>query len=182
MIPEKIYFLTSNKHKFAEMNAVLGNLEMIAVELPEIQSLDFHEIAKYKLAAARKLGYEPCIVDDTGVCCEGLGGLPGPFTKFFREIMDDDQLYRVLTSGSTKKATARTVVGLAIHGEDHFFEGSLHGAIVPARGTNGFGVDPLFLPDGFTKTYAEMTDEEKTAISMRGQAARKVKAWLEQHG
>ncbi len=171
-------FITGNKNKFAEVEAILGagNVEMLDIDLPEIQEIDAHEIIKAKLEEARKLGHTNCIVEDTSLYLDCLNGLPGPLIKWFMKTIGNEGLFKIAQSFDNSKAQAKTIIGLIPEqGDVQFFEGVVEGEIVEPLAPSGFGWDPIFKPVGFEKSFAEMSQEEKNAVSMRKLAAEKLK-------
>ncbi len=176
-----LYFITSNKNKFKEAKAILGEVKQLDIELPEIQHHDPREIVRYKLQEAMKHANGEFIVDDTSLEFEALKGLPGPFIKWFLKRMGREGLAELCEKLGNNRAVARCVVGYAkSQVEIHFFEGVVNGRIVSPRGESNFGWDPIFQPDGFKKSYAEMSPEEKNAISHRRLALNKLKEFLVQ--
>ncbi|MBI4086627.1 RdgB/HAM1 family non-canonical purine NTP pyrophosphatase [Candidatus Kaiserbacteria bacterium] len=174
-----IYFITGNKGKYEEVKAILPEVEQLDIDLPEIQEIDAHEVIKAKLEAAFAHKEGEFIVEDISLYLDCLNGLPGPLIKWFLKTIGNDGLAEIAEKFGNDKATAKTMIGYAKSSDDvHFFEGVIEGRIVPARGEGGFGWDPIFLPDGHDKTFAEMTAEEKNEISMRRIATSKLKEFL----
>lgn len=174
-----LYFITGNKGKLAEVQAVLPDVEALDIDLPEIQSLDAHEIIKAKLLEAQKHQTGEFIVEDNSLYLEGIKGLPGPLIKWFLKTVGNDGLYKMAESFGNFNAEAKVVIGYSNSaGEISFFEGNTKGTIVPARGSEGFGWDPIFQPEGYSKTFAELTPEEKNSFSMRRIAVEKLKEKL----
>jgi non-canonical purine NTP pyrophosphatase (RdgB/HAM1 family) len=175
-----IYFVTGNKNKFGEMQKVITNLVEKDVDLPEIQETDPHVIIKEKLTKASELGILPCIVEDTSLYFECLkGSLPGPLIKWFLQTLGNEGLYSLARTLGNTKATAKTIIGyMSENHEVFFFEGDMQGTVVEPAGSNGFGWNPIFMPEGETKTFAEMSDEERGKYSMRKKAAIKLKEFL----
>ena len=121
------------------------------------------------------------MVEDISLCLDCLNGLPGPLIKWFLKAVGNEGLAEITSQFGNDKVTARTMIGYAKSADDiHFFEGVIEGKIVAPRGELGFGWDPIFLPEGYDKTFAEMTLEEKNAISMRRIATNKLKEFLSQ--
>jgi non-canonical purine NTP pyrophosphatase (RdgB/HAM1 family) len=117
------------------------------------------------------------IVEDTSLYIEDLKSLPGPLIKWFLKTLGEEGIFNLLKDNY--KAEAKTIIGYAKNKDDiYFFEGSIKGSIVSPRGSNGFGWDKIFQPDGYDKTFAEMTKEEKSEISMRSIATLKLKEFL----
>jgi inosine triphosphate pyrophosphatase len=175
-----IYFITGNKDKLREVRALIPAVEGIDLDLAEIQEIDARKVIAAKLTEARKYRAGTFLVEDTSLALDGMGGLPGPLAKWFLKAIGVDGIFALSKTFGTR-ATAHTIIGYA--DENHemlFFEGALHGSVVPPRGTDGFGWDPLFQPDGSEKTFAQMTAEEKGRCSMRRLAVEGLRQYLEQ--
>ncbi len=173
-----LYFITGNKNKLAEVQSVLPDIEQLDIDLPEIQALDAHEIIKAKLVAAREHHQGNFIVEDNSLYLDGLNGLPGPFIKWFLKTVGNVGLYEMAKAFNNFKAQAKVIIGYSdVDGNVEFFEGVTPGTIVAPR-TEGFGWDPIFMPDGYDKTFAELGIDIKNQISMRKQAAEKLKEHL----
>jgi inosine triphosphate pyrophosphatase len=173
-----LFFITGSNKKVAEIKAHIPTIEQLDIELPEIQGLDPHKILAAKLLEARKHYGNEYIVEDTSLYFDGMNGLPGPLIKWFVEALGLEGL-ATLAAGYTGKAVAKTLIGYADErGAVEFFEGEMHGTIVPPRG-EGYGWDAIFVPDGYDKTLAELGVEEKNALSMRAKAAQKLKHYLD---
>lgn len=173
-----LYFITGNANKLREAQAVLPEVEQLDIELPEIQDVNAHEIIKAKLGEAQKHHRGRFIVEDTSLYLKGMNGLPGPLIKWFLKTVGNEGIAR-LAHDFGDEAEAKTVVGYSDDaGGTEFFEGSVKGRIVEPRGGTNFGWDPVFLPDGFDKTFAEMDAEQKNSISMRRLALNRLKVFL----
>lgn len=176
----KLYFITSNKNKFEEMKHHVQGLEQLDIDLPEIQSLELKDIVDFKIEEALKRHSGPLIVEDTALYCDSLGNLPGPLIKWFLRAFSKQKFYELVASLGSTKAEVRCLIGFArTKDKIEFFEGKVAGQIVAPRGESGHGWDPIFQPDGSDKTYAEISPEEKDAISHRGIAVRKLKEYLD---
>lgn len=163
-----LLFVTGNRHKFSEAAAMLPGIAMFDVDLPEIQSDDAEEIILAKLAHALTLRAEPMFVEDTSLHLDALHGLPGPLVKWFLKALGCDGLARLSLDCGTTRATARCLIGFSTPGRGvRFFEGSVAGEIVLPRGDAAFGWDPIFVPEGADRTFAEMSAIEKNARSHR---------------
>ncbi len=174
-----LYFITGNKGKLAEVQSVLKDIEALDIDLPEIQSLDAHEIIKAKLLEAQKHQTGEFIVEDNSLYLEGIKGLPGPLIKWFLKTVGNEGLYKMAEAFGNFNAEAKVVIGYSDPaGEISFYEGSTKGTIVASRGGQGFGWDPIFQPEGYDKTFAEMGVEEKNKFSMRRIAVEKLKEAL----
>jgi XTP/dITP diphosphohydrolase len=181
----KICFATNNKKKIEEVKSALGedfiivSLEEIGCleELPETgNTLDHNAFQKARYVKDH-YGVD-CFADDTGLEVEALDGAPGVYSgRFAGEPRSDernvDLLLNKMEGKENRKARFRTVIALILNGEEHAFEGVAQGEIINERvGAGGFGYDPVFKPSGFEKTFAELTLDEKNAISHRGKAVK----------
>jgi XTP/dITP diphosphohydrolase len=180
-------FVTTNEDKRREAQRILG-VELVDAALspqdvPEIQALDFAEVAVHKARAAREaLGFPPypVLVEDSGLIIGAWNGLPGALTKWFLLSVGNEGILRML-SGEDRSARAVCAVAVADSGGDeHVFRGEVTGEIAPEpTGGAGFGWDPIFVPQGSGLTYAEM-GENKHEDSHRARAFRQVRGWLEE--
>ncbi len=186
-------FATNNQHKLDEVSQLLGdsfnvvNLDAIGCteELPEDQeTLEGNSLQKANYIHEKfKIN---CFADDTGLEVEALGGAPGVYSARYageqRNSEDNmNLLLKNLSNYSNRKARFRTVITLILENQTYQFEGIAKGEILQSkRGGGGFGYDPLFLPEGMNKSMAELTAAEKNAISHRGEAIRKLVAFLKQ--
>lgn len=186
----EIVFATHNLHKTEEVRAILG-AEYHILNLPELGCPDIPETADtLKGNALQKAQYvvehfhRNCFADDTGLEIEALDNRPGVYSARYagEGCSYQDNVLKVLEEmrGVTnRKACFKTVVALILDGETHLFEGRVDGVILTEqRGTDGFGYDPIFLPDGFEQTFAEMDAATKNSISHRGRAMRKLQEFL----
>lgn len=173
------HFITSNKNKFKEAQIFIPDLKQLDVGLLEIQSLDPKEVMRYKLEQAYQHTSGEFIVEDTSLHLDALGGLPGPFIKWFMETIGAVGLARIALELNKPNAIARAIIGYSRAENDvHFFEGMVKGTIVKPRGKTEFGWDPIFVPYGQTQTFAEMGQSAKNEISHRSAAFRKLKEWF----
>jgi len=178
-----LYFITGNKNKFEEAKTFIPDLEQMDLDLPEIQSLDPHEIIKFKLEEALKHHQGNFFVEDTSFYMKSLNDLPGTFSKWFYKVLRPEGIYNVAKQMGDFRAYAKCLIGYAHNAEDiHFFEGVVEGTIIEPRGEGGFGWDPVFMPAGFDKSFAEMNRLEKISISHRGRALGEFKKFLESTG
>jgi XTP/dITP diphosphohydrolase len=178
---QKIVLVSGNKSKAAEVAAILAcDIEAIGLDIKEIQSLDVKEVAHAKAVSAFSTLKRPVIVDDTGMEISALNGLPGALVSWFLDALGPSGILRLVKDCADRRAVVRTCIAYADLSGVKVFVGERAGTItLEERGTNGFGYDPIFIPDGETKTYAEMTTDEKNAISMRLDALVKLKHHLE---
>ena len=187
----KIIFATNNAHKLSEVQAVLGEgFELVTPRMCGIEE-EIPETAETLEGNARQKAHYlhertglDCFADDTGLEVEALGGAPGVHSARYATDGHDTAannrlLLKNLAGEANRRARFRTVICLIERGEEHLFEGIVEGRIIDHEtGTEGFGYDPLFVPEGFDRTFAEMSAEEKNAISHRGRAVRKLVEYL----
>ena len=174
-------FITGNKGKFEEVQAILPQTVMLDIDLIEIQSLDPRQVIHHKLQEALSQHTGEFIVEDVSLSCSGLNGLPGTLIKWFGKTVTFEMIPKMLEPFKDKRAKALCVIGYAKSPKDiHFFEGEVSGTIVSPKTKSRMGWDNIFLPDGYDKTFAEISIDEKNAISMRGKAFRKLKMFLDE--
>ncbi|MDH5752574.1 MAG: RdgB/HAM1 family non-canonical purine NTP pyrophosphatase [Deltaproteobacteria bacterium] len=176
----QLYFATSNTHKVRETENYLGlEIKSAPLELTEPQTLDMEELARHKaLEAWDKLG-RPVMVEDTALVFHGWKGLPGPFIRFFIENMGLEGLYKALEGFPDKSAEAICTIGYHDGHRVSCFHGHVKGHICPPRGEQGFGWDPIFVPEGSELSFAEMSLDQKQRFSMRAQALEKFSQHLD---
>jgi non-canonical purine NTP pyrophosphatase (RdgB/HAM1 family) len=170
-----IIIATGNPNKLKEILAIApDNLQITSqsIDLDEIQTLDLQAIVSHKLKQAYKEIKRPVIVEDVSAELESLGGLPGPFVKFFVQKMGSGALYDLSLAGKSTAVNIRCLAGYFDGSTMLFGEGVVHATVVTPRGENGFGFDASVVPNGETCTVAEMSAEEKNQISHRAQAMR----------
>lgn len=177
-----IRFVTTNAGKFREVFQILDGhglkIERIDRAYPELQADTLEEVVAYALD---ELGadLDDFFVDDSGLFVEGLHGFPGPYSSHAFRKIGIAGMTCLLHGVSDRRARFETVLGLRRQGETRILKGECRGTIAEeARGYGGFGFDPIFVPEGHAKTLAEMTTDEKNAISHRGIAARALAALL----
>lgn len=187
-----LLFATNNQHKLFEIRNALGNgMEITGLQeagiyedIPETgDTLEANALIKatYIFSNYQK----NCFADDTGLEIEALNGRPGVYSaRYAGEGCNfEDNINKVLAEMQNKenrRARFRCVIALILDGKEVFFEGIVKGIIIPSkRGLAGFGYDPIFQPEGYTTTFAEMTLEEKNKISHRGIAVKKLVDFLD---
>mgnify|MGYP001160899463 CR=1 FL=1 len=177
-----LHFVTSNSNKFRELSEMLDStLSHIQLDLQEIQTTDMHELVKFKLRQAYDYAQAPVIVEDTSLYFEAWNKLPGPLVKFFLKNLGLSKMVRALSEFNSNSALATCCLGLTKDGKSmQLFEGTVKGVIVHPRGSEHFGWDAIFLPEGHQQTFGEMSSHEKNQISPRGAAAKKLKHFLTQ--
>jgi inosine triphosphate pyrophosphatase len=167
-----IFLVTGNANKLREWHRLLPPdfmLESADIDLPEIQSIDLEEIVADKAKRAYQALVKPVIVEDISAELVSMNGLPGPFIKFFIKAMGEDVLYQ-LTGEKGGDAIISCTIGYYDGNELLLATGKVPGKVVSQRGEGGFGFDKVFIPEGSTKTYSEMTPEEKDQVSHRSRA------------
>jgi XTP/dITP diphosphohydrolase len=189
-----LVFATGNPHKVAEVKQLTGpawKLRSLADmglgdDLPENQdTLEGNALEKARYVHAR-LGCN-CFAEDTGLEIEALGGAPGVYSaRYAGESKDPganlDRVLSEMENASNRRAQFRTVIALILDGKEYLFEGAAPGIIRRERsGSGGFGYDPIFEPEGYSITFAEMDAGEKNRISHRGKAMRALIAFLQAH-
>lgn len=187
----ELCFATNNQHKLAEVSAQLGDTFTLktlrdigcADELPETSGTIAGNSRQKADYVWTHFGLS-CFADDSGLEVEALNGEPGVDSAHYSGSRDAEKniqkLLDNLVNKSSRKAQFITVFTLVLHGVEHQFEGSIEGQILMnPRGTSGFGYDPVFQPNGYDRTFAEMSVDEKTTISHRSRALAKMMAYLE---
>lgn len=185
---KKLVFATNNAHKLEEIRAILGD----KVEILSLNDIDCHadipetaDTLQGNAALKAQYIYEnyglDCFADDTGLEVEALNGAPGIYSARYAggEGHDSEanmkKLLSEMQNKDNRKARFRTVICLIEGGKEHFFEGIVNGSIIRERkGGAGFGYDPVFMPDGYSETFAEMGNDEKNKISHRARAVQKL--------
>jgi inosine triphosphate pyrophosphatase len=175
---KQVTFVTGNKNKLREAEGILGvKLLSQTIDLPELQFETSDQVAIYKAQEAARLVGGPVLIDDTALHFHALGGLPGAYIRPFIEKLGPANLARLLSGFDDKSATVTCSIGYCAGpgSEAIVFTGSVDGSIVEPKGGGGFGFDPIFRPNGFEKTYAELSEAEKNGVSHRALAWAKVK-------
>lgn len=174
-----LFFITGNKNKFEEVASILPNAQQLDIDLPEIQSLDPHTVITEKLKAAMNIQAGEIIVEDNSLTLIGMDGLPGTLIKWFLKSIGNVGIVK-LANTFGNHAEAKVIIGYYKDNKGvEFFEGTIMGTIVEPKGDKGFGWDPIFLPEGYTKTFGEMDVSEKSQFSMRKIATEKLKDYLD---
>ena len=184
---KKFVFATNNAHKLEEVTAILGDkIELLSMkdihcsaDIPETaDTLEGNALLKARYIFENY--HLDCFADDTGLEVDALGGAPGVYSSRYAGEAGNPQdnmkkMLREMNGKENRKARFRTVIALLLNGEQYFFEGIIIGKIIhEKRGTAGFGYDPIFVPDGYDKTFAELGDDEKNKISHRAIATTKL--------
>lgn len=188
----KLVFATNNAHKLDEISSILGDkIELLSlkdinchVDIPETADT-LEGNAMLKAAYIYENYGLDCFADDTGLEVEALDGAPGVFSARYAEgeghnaEANMQKLLQNMQGIQNRKAQFRTAICLILDGKKHLFEGIVKGEIIKEkRGGSGFGYDPIFVPEGYIKTFAELGNETKNKISHRAQAVEKLCRFL----
>ena len=189
----KLVFATNNQHKLKEVQAMLTNFEIVSLadihcfeDIPETSdTLVGNAILKANFIT-EKYGLD-CFADDTGLEVAALNNEPGVYSARYAGENNNaeanmNKLLKNVENNPNRKAQFKTVIALNIQGKQFIFEGICEGTILTEkRGKSGFGYDPIFMPDGFKTSFAEMDMNEKGNISHRGKAIEKLVTFLNKH-
>ena len=188
----KIVFATNNKHKLEEIKDILGkDFEIVSLaeigcheDIPET-GLTLEENARQKSTYIVEHYNYDCFADDTGLEVDALNGEPGVHSARYAEGTDHDseanmrKLLSKMSNVKDRTARFRTIISLIINGVEHQFEGRVEGRIATEKhGKEGFGYDPVFIPEGYDKSFAELGEEVKNQISHRARAVKKLAEYL----
>ncbi len=182
-----VFFATGNINKFNEARSILGPLGfsvgMLRVKGDEIQSDNIEEIARASAVSAYELSRLRIFVEDAGLFIEALNGFPGPYAAYVYKTIHNSGILKLMKSLRDRKAKFSSVVAYCdeTNREPYSFDGESEGEITSVerkpQGKAPFGFDPIFQPNGSTKSFAEMTIEEKNCFSHRSKAIRKFAEW-----
>jgi len=188
---QQLVFATNNQHKLKEVAAkIKGRIKLLSLDdigcYDDIAEtgLTFSENASIKSNYIYHKYHLNCFGDDSGLEIDALNGEPGVYSARYAGKQGDheaniNKVLEKLGSTENRKARFRTVISLIWNGQEHFFEGAVEGVIRRERtGSEGFGYDPIFQPDGYNITFAEMSLDEKNRISHRAIAVEKLVAFL----
>ncbi len=187
----KLIFASNNDHKVREINSILGSkIKLVSLkdlgitdDIPE-EEPDLEGNAMAKARYVHKLTGENVFADDTGLEVDFLNGEPGVHSaRFAGETKDPSanivKLLALMGDTKNRKARFRTVIALILENREYLFEGIVNGSIIKEKtGTEGFGYDPVFIPDGKELTFAQMDLNEKNTISHRARAFEKLREFL----
>ena len=175
-----LVFITGNQNKADFLAKWLGRpIKHHKLDLDELQSLDLHEVVEHKARQAYQVLKQPVLVEDASMTFLAMGRLPGTFIKWFLEELGHDGLLRLVNSLPSPEAVGRVCYALCDGRSVKIFEGEMRGKIAKeARGSGGFGFDPIFINDGYNITRAEMSEEDYAKSSHRTIAMAKLKEHL----
>lgn len=193
MTLSEVVFASHNAGKIKEIKELLQPFGInvksaLDMKLPDVEETGstFAENSLLKSQTIAELTGLPCIADDSGLCVDALNGAPGVYSARYAPNRDFDKGMEKLLAemaqspNKSRKAHFSCVISLAFpNGGYELFEGRVDGHIATEKqGNGGFGYDPLFIPDGFAKSFAQMSKDEKNQVSHRGRAVEKLKAYL----
>lgn len=180
----RIYFATGNEGKFREAEEVLSRygieVEMVDLDYPEIQSDSLEEIAVGGVRWCVERLMEPVFVEDSGLFVDALNGFPGPYSAYVFDTIGNEGILKLMEGVEDRSARFLSVVAFCEPGgKPVTFTGEVRGRIAEEeRGEEGFGFDPIFVPEGDRRTFAEMGVQEKCKISHRTRALERFAEWL----
>ncbi len=191
----ELIFVTNNRHKLSEIRQIAGS-EFRINSLAEIGfTEDIEETAEtlegnalIKARHIHALTGADCFADDTGLEVDALGGAPGVYSARYagEKATYADNVNKILAAMGgmeNRRARFRTVIALILENREYLFDGKVEGTIISEpRGSEGFGYDPVFLPEGQSETFAEMNADRKNGISHRGQAVEALMRFLREKG
>jgi XTP/dITP diphosphohydrolase len=182
MSRDNLVLVTQNKHKLKELRPLFKKyhveFDTTSIKKHEIRSESVEEIAR----AAAKVAYDnlrqPVVVDDTGFFVDSLNGFPGSYAAIVIKSIGYEGILRLMNDKVERTSSFKTAVGFCDGDRLEVFSGTMLGTVArEPSGEGGFGYDPIFVPDGFTKTYAELTLQEKVSISHRTKAFEEFLQW-----
>ena len=179
----RILFATGNEGKLRELRAVLEpcgyRVDAAPVAKLEVQADDIARVAVVAASTAYTILGEPVAVEDAGLFIDALGGFPGPYSSYVYKTIGVEGILKLMEGVQDRRARFRAVIAYAGPWGVEVFEGVVEGRIAEEpRGSGGFGFDPVFIPEGSERTFAEMSVEEKSMVSHRARAARRLCEWL----
>lgn len=187
----KLVFATNNQHKLDEVRKVVtGDFEIVSLseidchdDIPETaDTLEGNALQKARYIKEH-FGYD-CFADDTGLEVEALNNAPGIYSARYAGPGHDSEanmnkLLQEMKDKENRKAQFRTAIALILNGKEYLFEGIVRGSIITEkRGNSGFGYDPIFVPENYTETFAELGNDIKNRISHRAEAVKKLIEFL----
>jgi XTP/dITP diphosphohydrolase len=182
MSRDRLVLVTQNQHKLKELKPLFKKynvtFDTTSLEKYEIRSESIEEIAREAARIAYETIQKPVVVDDTGFFVASLNGFPGSYAGIVLNFIGFDGILRLMTDKAERASVFKTAVGYFDGQHLESFVGTMSGSVArESAGVGGFGYDPIFIPDGFTKTYAELTLNEKVSISHRTKAFEEFLRW-----
>jgi non-canonical purine NTP pyrophosphatase (RdgB/HAM1 family) len=176
--------VTSNPNKKIEVEEILVGVEITtkALEIPEIQSMNLKEIVLAKARSAYAVVGSPVLVEDVSFELECFKGFPGPFVKWWKQVVGYELALEVAKLENKYGAVARCGAAYCNGDDVRYVEGIVKGRLTSKRGESGFGFDPYFVPEGHEKTFAQMSLEAKNGLSHRARAFKELRSELKAAG
>lgn len=183
--PRVVFFVTGNVHKFAEARQVLGEYRVSVALLRKTDAVEIQDDSLEKIAKARAVdaGRDlnlPILVEDAGLFIDALRGFPGPYSSYVYRTIGDEGVLKLMENVANRGARFESVVAFLspTMDEPSCFNGEVKGQVTAERrGNHGFGFDPIFRPLNSSRTFAEMTEEEKNQQSHRASSFRRFAEW-----
>lgn len=176
----KLYFATSNKNKLREAKRILGiPIKQLKIDIVEPQLWDIEDIAVEKAKFAYAKAHKPLMIEDTGLYIKALKGFPASFNYWVQKSIGNAGLLKLMKGVKNRRAEAKAVVCFYDGKRLKNFVGSVKGKIAHSEKGGGWGFDPIFISQGYSRTYGELGEEKKNEISHRARAFKKFKTWLQ---
>ena len=177
----ELFFVSSNENKFQEAERILSNsgvqINLFKTTLEEIQSNNLNDIAEQKAINAYDLIQKPVIIEDDGLFIDSLNGVPGPYSSYVYDTIGNNGIMNLLENSQVRDAKFVSIIAYCSDVNDvKLFESSIPGKISSIIEKGGWGYDPIFIPDGESKTYANVSDKDK--FSHRSVALTKFSNWF----
>ncbi|MBU7018278.1 MAG: XTP/dITP diphosphatase [Theionarchaea archaeon] len=175
-------FITSNRNKFEEIHRMTQiEIEQIPLNYPEIQADSLEAVAEFGIEFCYSETKAPCFLEDSGLFIDVLLGFPGVYSQYVFKTVGCKGILNLLHNREDRKAYFKSVIAYRDESGITFFTGEVQGSIaLTQKGEEGFGFDPLFIPEGEGRTFAQMKTEEKNLYSHRGKAFKTFIKYLEQ--
>jgi|TARA_B100001750_G_scaffold242818_1_gene256894 XTP/dITP diphosphohydrolase len=177
----ELFFVSSNENKFQEAERILSNsgvqINLFKTTLEEIQSNNLNDIAEQKAINAYDLIQKPVIIEDDGLFINSLNGFPGPYSSYVYDTIGNEGIIKLLENSEIRDAKFVSIIAYCDNDSSvKLFESSIPGKISPTIETGGWGYDPIFIPAGESKTYANVSDKDK--FSHRSVSLKKFSSWF----
>jgi XTP/dITP diphosphohydrolase len=179
----ELVFITSNEHKIKEAMEILNkwNIELVGSSIPKIEIQDdcIERISRYAAIQAYNVIKKPVIVEDSGLFIESLNGFPGPYSSYVYRKIGNEGIVKLMGNINDRRAYFKASLTCVCDQYVKTFNGIVHGKISDEpRGYEGFGFDPIFIPEGYDKTIAELGEHIKNNISHRYKAFTQLAEWI----
>lgn len=177
-----LYFITSNKHKYEEIQKMTRiPIEQKRLDYPEIQADTLEAVAEFGIEFCYSKLETSCFIEDSGLFIDALSGFPGVYSSYVFQTLGCEGILALLGKNKNRKAYFKSVIAYRTEKETTLFTGEVKGEIAYVqKGEKGFGFDPIFIPEGEHRTFAQMDAEEKNLYSHRGKASKTFIKYVEQ--